>query len=365
MIDIINQLREERATASNIKSKTTRKNVMAALDKIIQHLKLFRKTPENGLVVFAGNVSPIEGKEDIKLWSLEPPEKLETKIYWCDQVFVLDPLKDMTREKEVYGLITLDAREATIGLLKGKRIIKLKKLESTVPSKTPKGGMSQHRYDRIREDAINEFLTKVGDVASEAFLSQKDLRGIIIGGPGPVKEKLVDDDYLNYQLRKKILGVKDIGYTDEYGLKELVKRAEDLIEKSAIMREKNLLIKFFRALRENGNVVIGYENVKRAISAGAVETLLISEKFDWYKVKFSCQQGHEKTMELRESEIKEIKCPVCGDIMKPVEKESVADLLVIEVERMGGKTEFISTETEEGREFMALGGIGAFLRFKI
>ncbi|MCX8176650.1 MAG: peptide chain release factor aRF-1, partial [Candidatus Bathyarchaeota archaeon] len=218
LADVANQLFEEKGTANNIKSKSTRKNVLAALEKIIQHLKTFRQTPANGLVIFCGNVSPVEGKEDIQLWSFEPPEKLNTKLYWCDQVFVLDPLKEMISEKEVFGLIVLDAREATIGLLEGKRIVVLKRIESTVPSKTVKGGMSQGRYDRLREDAINEFLTKVGGEASQIFLKHEKMLGVIIGGPGPVKEQFVRGGYLNYMVQKKVLGVKDIGYTDEYGL---------------------------------------------------------------------------------------------------------------------------------------------------
>ncbi|MCD6371704.1 MAG: peptide chain release factor aRF-1, partial [Candidatus Aenigmarchaeota archaeon] len=141
LVDIINQLREELSTAENIKSKTTRKNVTGALEKILQYLKLFRKTPPNGLVIFCGNVSPIEGKTEMKLWSIEPPEPLDTKIYWCDQVFVLEPLKEMVAEKDIYGLIVLDTREADIGILKGKKVRLLKKIESMVPSKTIKGGM--------------------------------------------------------------------------------------------------------------------------------------------------------------------------------------------------------------------------------
>jgi peptide chain release factor subunit 1 len=197
LVEIINQLTEEKSTAMNIKSKTTRKNVLDALEKIISHLKLFKQTPQNGLVVFCGNISEVEGKSDIRLWSIEPPEKLSTKLYWCDQVFVLEPLEEMVREKEVYGLIVLDAREANIGLLKGKAIEPLKHLESTVPSKSVKGGMSQKRYDRIREDALNEFLKKVGEVASKIFLEQPTLKGIIIGGPGPTKFSFAEGKYLH------------------------------------------------------------------------------------------------------------------------------------------------------------------------
>lgn len=140
MNDSINQIFQEKGTASNIKSKNTRKNVLSALEKIIQHLHLFKQTPANGLVVFCGNISPVEGKDDIRIWSFEPPVKMMQKVYWCDQTFVLDPLKDLIAEKEVYGLIVLDAKEATIGILRGKNLEIVKKMESTVPSKTVKGG---------------------------------------------------------------------------------------------------------------------------------------------------------------------------------------------------------------------------------
>jgi peptide chain release factor subunit 1 len=324
LVDVINQLYQEKSTAANIKSKTTRKNVLAALEKIIQHLRLFKKTPPNGLIVFCGNVSSTEGRQDIKIWSIEPPEKMNIKIYWCDQTFVLEPLKDLLREKDVYGLIVLDAREANIGLLKGKRIIPLKKLESTVPSKTVKGGMSQARYDRLREDAINEFLTKVGEMASQRFLEEKDLKGVLIGGPGPIKDRFVKKNYLHYQIKQKILGVKDTGYTGEEGLEELVKRGKDLIKESVIAKERELLNKFFMEIGKKGNVVYGKEKVLNALESGTVDTLLLSEDF----------------------------------------KDNV-DEIIEKAENFGSKVEIISTDTQEGKQFLSLGGIGAFLRYRI
>ena len=87
--DIISQLYTEKSTAANIKSKTTRKNVLDALEKIIQHLRIFKRTPSNGLIVFCGNVSEVEGKEDLKIWSFEPPEKLNTKMGWKNHLSLL------------------------------------------------------------------------------------------------------------------------------------------------------------------------------------------------------------------------------------------------------------------------------------
>ncbi|MEM5879318.1 MAG: peptide chain release factor aRF-1 [Candidatus Aenigmatarchaeota archaeon] len=365
LAEAANQLFQEKGTASNIKSKTTRKNVLTALEKILQHLKLFRKTPDNGLVIFCGNVSEVEGREDIRLWSYEPPVPISQKIYWCDQTFVLDPLRDLISEKEVYGLIVLDAKEATIGLLKGKRIEKLKSLESTVPSKTVKGGMSQKRYDRLRDDALNEFLVKVGEEASNLLLKQENLKGVLIGGPGPVKETFYDKNYLHYQIQKKVLGVKDIGSTDEYGLEELVFKAQDLLKEAMISKEREIMQKFFAELKNNGNVVYGFEETKKALEAGAVDVLLISEEFNWLHAKFKCVCGYVEEKDLPRFLIEKQKCQNCGQKLIEEESYELLDQLVEKASSLGTKVEYISTETSEGIQFKELGGIGAFLRYKI
>jgi len=322
--EIVNMLRQEISLTQNVKDKTVRRNVTSALEKIIHELGLIKRTPPNGLAIFCGNVSDKEGVTDIKLWTFEPPEKITHKIYWCDQTFALNILRDMIEEKEIYGLIVLYAKEANIGMLKGKTIQSIKNLDSTVPSKTVKGGMSQGRYDRLREDAINEFLTKVGDSASEIFLQHPEIKGIIIGGPGPIKERFVKDEYLNYQVQKKILGVKDIGYTGEYGLEELAKRSEDLLQQTALVKERDLLTKFFTEIQKDGLVVYGKENTKKALEAGTVSVLLISENLD----------------------------------------QIMTEEFVEKAESFGTKIEFISQETNEGKQFEKLGGVGGMLRYK-
>lgn len=748
--------------------------MLTALEKIIQHLKLYKQTPPNGLVVFCGNVSEVEGREDIRMWSFEPPIKMNKKIYWCDQTFVLDPLKELMEEKEIYGLIVLDAGEATIGLLKGKAIEMLKRIESTVPGKSVKGGMcvsedtslqledgniipiknlssgnkilsysfknlnpvftdsfeifkrkakksyklifkepsnsltltpehvvftvgksgieeksvgdlnigdmllfvnksqtknednknidnnlsqllgymlgdgtidgnriilydkdiqimknykklsekvikkkavilkrrntyelrlykksfvefiksefpklstprrkkdidskilvlpdeklkcfirglfdaegyldkssvslrmtnesitrkihlaltrfgiassltgpdkfdryeiritnplyikifdekigfssrkktmklrplvkkytmgmssriplsgifvrkliedeglkkedlkrysmflsgrrtlsyppfrrmmkeieskvknknltdflekiynsglitatvkekiaiktnkefydlyvpgvssfvangivvhnSQRRYDGIREDAINEFLTKVGEIASELLLRQPGLKGLIVGGPGGLKEDFVKKDYLNYQLRNKILGTRDVGYTDEHGLEELVNRSEDLMKEATIVKEKEMMEKFFSGLQKNGPVVYGYADTIKAMESSAVETLLLSEMFDIVHAKFKCECGNEVEKDVPQKIVGMQVCGKCSNVMKVENVEELSDAIAEKAKSFGTKVEYVSIDTREGTQFKELGGIGAFLRYKI
>jgi len=224
---------------------------------------------------------------------------------------------------------------------------------------------SQKRYDRIREDAINEFLTKVGEVASEHFLKQPELKGIIIGGPGGLKEVLAKEDYLHYQLKKKILGIKDIGSTDEYGLEELVFKSQDLLKETIISKERELMQKFFVELKNNGNVVYGFEETMKALEAGAVEILLLSEEFNWLHVKFKCICGFASEKDLPRFLIEKQKCPKCGQKLVVEESKELVDELVEKASSLGVRIEYISTETQEGKQFKELGGIAAFLRYKL
>src|SRR3989344_2451344 len=140
IIKIIQHLQEEKGTAENIKDKSTRLHVIDSLEKAIRHLRLYKRTPENGLAVFAGNASERESQAEIKVWSIEPPMPIQTRLYRCDQTFVLDILQEQLETKEIYGLIVLDNREGTIGLLRGTLITEIANLTSGVPGKIKAGG---------------------------------------------------------------------------------------------------------------------------------------------------------------------------------------------------------------------------------
>ena len=135
------QLEAEKSTSKNIKSTSTRKNVTEALEKIVRHLKDFKKTPEHGMAIFCGNVAKTEGQSDLKLWSVEPPIPLKVRLYRCDKDFVLDPLEEQLEVEEIYALLVMDRKEATIGVLEGKRIEILQKMTSGIPGKVKAGGL--------------------------------------------------------------------------------------------------------------------------------------------------------------------------------------------------------------------------------
>ena len=232
------QLEAEKSTAKNIKSTSTRKNVTDALDKIVRHLKTFKKTPEHGLAIFCGNISKTEGQEDLQLWSIEPSLQLNIRLYRCDKEFVLDSLRQMLEVEEVFGLLVMDRKEATIGLLEGKRIEVLQKMTSGIPSKVRAGGQSSQRFHRITEGLTKDFYKRIAAEMKKIFFDMPKLKGILVGGPIPTKDEFLDDEYMVTKLREKLIGRIDIGGSDESGLKELVKKSQDILANQEIIYEK-------------------------------------------------------------------------------------------------------------------------------
>lgn len=320
------QLEGEKATAKNIKSTATRKNVIDALDKLVRELKGFKKTPENGLALFSGNVSKNEGQQDLNLWTIIPPKPLNSRLYRCDKEFVLEPLEEMLEVDELFGLLVMDRKEATIGLLEGKRVETLHNMTSGVPSKVRAGGQSSQRFHRITEGLTKEFYKRVAKEMKKEFFKMDKLKGIIVGGPIPTKDEFLEGGYLPTKLQEKVIGKIDIGDTSESGLQELMEKSQDLLASHERTLEKKDIQKFLQSLGEEPEKTsLGEKEVRRAIKMGAVEILYLS-----------------------------------ADIEKSLAKELTKD-----AENIGSEVKVISTEISEGEQFLNMGGIGAILRFQI
>ena len=320
------QLEAEKSTAKNIKSTSTKKNVSDALDKIVRALKDYKKTPDNGMAIFSGNISKIEGQTDLRIWEIETPMPLKNRLYRCDKEFILEPLKEMLEVDEVFALLVMDRKEAAIGLLEGKSIELLQKMTSGIPSKVRAGGQSSQRFHRITEGLTKEFYKRIADEMKKIFFEMPKLKGILVGGPIPTKDEFLEGDYLVTKLKDKVIGVRDIGDADESGLKELVKKSEDILASQEITIEKNLLENFFENLGEKPDMVLyNEEKIRKALEYGAVDKLILSKAID--KKLFS--------------ELKKL------------------------AQNISAEVHIVSTETIEGEQFLNLSGMGAILRFKI
>ncbi|WP_409199730.1 peptide chain release factor aRF-1 [Methanobrevibacter sp. DSM 116169] len=367
--DVGKHMRDELGQSANIKSKQTKKNVQSAIEVILQRIRLFKKPPANGLVLFVGMIPKGgPGTEKMETYVFEPPEPIQTYWYQCNNEFFLEPLEYMIEVKETYGIAVIDRKEATIATLRGKRIDILTHLTSGVPGKHKAGGQSQRRFDRVIDLAAHEFKKRIGEHMNDAFLDMEDLTGVIIGGPGHTKEEFVQGDYLNYEIKDKIITTVDTSYTGEFGIREVIDKSSDLLEELDVMKEKKIVQSFLQELiKEDGLASYGEAEVRNNLLIGAVDTLLLSEDLLLTRKTLRCANcSHEKQITIDpKSDVNE-SCEKCNEKMKETDSKTLIEDFVELAEEVGSDVEFISTETEEGMQlFKAFGGIAAILRYKV
>ncbi len=372
--DVTSYLRNELSESQNIKSKQTRKNVLSAIESIMSRLKNFKNIPENGLVFFVGHKSVGADQTEMVAHVIEPPMPVVTFLYRCDSQFYVEPIEAMLTEKEIYGLLLIDRRECTVGILRGNRVELLKYMTSQVPGKHGKGGQSQRRFERLTEIAAHEWFVKCGDKVSEILLEEKNMVGIFVGGPGPTKHYFVDEEYLHYEIQQKIIETFDTGYTDEYGLRELVDAASKTRTDLKISKEKQLMKKFLKEITkaEKGLAVYGENHIRKTLQMGAVDTLLISENLRKYRLTLKCPTcNYKKQVTVKEDSLEDFTPPDCLECDTPTQMEIAEKKDLIEelsdlAESISADVELISQDSEEGDSlYSAFDGIGAILRYPL
>ena len=374
--EVMAYLRDEWGTAVNIKSKTTRKNVQDAIVRIMERLKLFKDIPETGLCIFCGTIPTDKpGIGYMVLHTVIPPEPINVYFYRCEHAFILDPLFEMLRHEESYAIIVVDTKEATLAMLKGKRMDILKTLTSGVPGKHRAGGQSARRFERLREMSLNQFYTRIGSTANQLYLGVPDLKGIILAGPGGTKDEFRKGNYLHYELGAKILDSFDTAYTGEMGVKEVVDRAGDLFKNVRFSIERKLVQEFlYQVGHDTGLGTYGETEVMNALWSQNVKRVLVSEGLRRVQVKIECTGcGYKETKIIDGSEAVEFertlplqKCPKCANSSLVLEeKKELIDILADMSEEAEAEFEVISREIEEGVMLeKSFGGVAAILKFR-
>ncbi|MEM2739488.1 MAG: peptide chain release factor aRF-1, partial [Candidatus Bathyarchaeia archaeon] len=290
--------------------------------------------------------------------------------------FYLDPLYEILKERESYGVIIIDSSEASFGIISGRRIELVREITSGIPGKHRAGGQSARRFERLREMELSEFFRRVAKYADELFLGRDDIKGILVAGPGPTKYDFLDKDYLNYMIRQKVLGVIDTAYTGEEGLREVAGKSIDILRGVRHMDEKRIVQRFFKEATVGGGLAAyGEDEVRSLITRGLVEMLIISEGLDRVRVTVECVIcGYTDKHTVRgvdlyafEAELSRSRCPSCGNqSLKIKEKKDLIDEFIELAEQYKVDVELISTETEEGEMFLkGFGGIAALLRYRV
>lgn len=373
--EVLNNLREEYGTATNIKSDSTRNHVQDALTKTQQRLKLFKRTPDNGMIFFVGALSTNgPGSEEIFVHEIIPPKTVKTYLYRCDDHFHLEYLDQMLRDVDIVGIISIDASEAGFGMISGDDFQIEEIIHSGVGGKTRAGGQSARRFERLREMNLTAFYTRVAGHAKKIFIDNNSIKGLIIGGPGPTKDYFLKSEYLDYRLDNKIISVVDTSYSGGEGVRETMEKASDSISNMRVVEEKALIQKFLREINlEKGLAVYGINNTINYLNQTNVDTVIVTDNNDNVQIIKQCNKCELKDSQIVKRErivstkqnMISSSCANCNSADVHANEIDIIDLLDEMCLDSGSKLEVISGKSEDGTMLNSFSGVGAFIRYRV
>ena len=362
---------DEVGKATNIKSRVTRQNVIDALTSTMEKLRLYNKTPSNGLVIFCGLVQiPTGGEKMIKI-DLEPFKPINTSLYRCDNIFHTDELKSLLVDNDKFGFLIMDGNGSLFGLLQGNTKIILNQFKVNLPKKHSKGGQSANRFSRLVTESRHNYIRKVGEGLTKAFITNDvpNVKGLILAGSAEFKNKLQKSDLFDPRLAPIVMKVVDISYEGELGFNQAIELSQDALKNVKFIHEKKILEKFYEEIaKDSGKYVFGIKDTMEAIENGVVDILIIWENIDFIRLtlKDNKNQIRVETVSSRK---------VIGQKYKPddsdveyeiVENISLSEWLLDNYKKYVSQLEIVTDKTSEGNQFVkGFGGIGGILRYKL
>ena len=374
--EVITILREEQGTADNIKSDLTRTHVVDSLSKVVQRLKLYKKTPERGLAIFCGalprEVGGPPGSEVVKAFEIDPPKDMQTFLYRCDDHFHVDILKNMLKDENMIGFLAVDAKDAGWGLLHGDKIEVLKETSSGVAGKHRQGGQSAKRFQKLREMELTYYFNRLATITREYFIDIYPIKGLVISGPGPTKEEFINNNYLEYRLQNMIIATIDASYSGSEGIREAFAKSSDILSNFRMVEEKQIVEKLFNEINNNtGLGIYGLDDIINHLKNNIVDKIIITDNTELYRIESKCKKCEhiqEKIVERikvisTKTELQNSSCPSCKSTDINVFDQDIIDYIAILALKTGTSVEVISGVSEHGTMLASIGKIGAILRY--
>ena len=366
-------LTEEFGTAAHIKSRVNRLSVLSAITSTQQRLKLYHRTPPNGLVIYCGTVLTDEGKEKKVNIDFEPFMPISSSLYLCDNKFHTEALTSLLADDKKYGFIIMDGNGALFGTLSGNTREVLHKFTVDLPKKHGRGGQSAPRFARIRQEKRHNYIHKVAEVAVQMFITndKPNVAGLVLAGSADFKTNLSQSGMFDGRLQAKIIKIVDISYGGENGFNQAIDLSADALANVKFIQEKKLIGQYFDEVsQDTGRYCFGVDDTLKALEMGAVETLIVWENLDVTRYVLKNHAANvENILFLRPNQEKDkthFMDKDTGVELELVESVSLLEWLADNYKGFGTTLEIVTDRSQEGAQFVnGFGGIGGILRYQV
>ncbi len=234
--------------------------------------------------------------------------------------FQIEKIKQASVETKKILICILDRDNACFGLLKKQGFSLLSEIKGDVEKKADVKTRIGNFY--------NEVINKLCD-----YVKRYKIENIILASPAFWKEDLMKN-IKDGEIKKKIT-LATCSCSGKEAINEVLKRPEvkNVLSQQRVAKELKLVESLLEEISKNNLAVYGLKETEKAVTAGAVEKLLITDKLIQ---KTRAEKKFEKI-----------------------------DQMMKNTESMKGSVNIIGSDHDGGKKLDGLGGIAAILRYKL
>ncbi|MDG6220111.1 MAG: Vms1/Ankzf1 family peptidyl-tRNA hydrolase [Candidatus Thermoplasmatota archaeon] len=241
---------------------------------------------------------------------------------------------------ESYLLVVTDEGSTTISLMEVGKEKLLSENFSDIMHRHKNGGMSQRRYQRLRDGAVEQYMKEMAEEVSR-IVEKNDVEKIVLAGGEGGKKELYEQ--LPQHIQGMVIKMMDVD-----------PRQDDITALSLEAffsqqrTEEEVLIARLRSAVMKGEAIYGIQEVAMAVLEGRACMVLVTVGM--------VQRGWrcEKCQMIGKGEAE--KCPLCGHGIRTVD---IVEEIIEEAIKGNAYVEFM----EEKTFLSEIGGMAAFLRF--
>jgi peptide subunit release factor 1 (eRF1) len=204
-----------------------------------------------------------------------PEKPLKKNYYRCSNAFETQMLEELIGETEEYGLIMVTGSETKFYSFNEIDHKLLARIKIDLPTNTSRGGQSQARIARLREEKIHHYLKSIGERCIQFYTRDGlfNVKKFIIMGNGEMKNKLADSKYIGILNNYKIIMTLESIVPFEHIRPILDTEGIFTIDETKEIKDFEYLLEM-----QPNVLVFGKEEIQKCLDENLIKKILISKQ---------------------------------------------------------------------------------------
>lgn len=270
-------------------------------------------------------------------------EKEVPDFIWIDSSPYIRPIAELQDEYENFVVVTADNSETQVYYVTSAIPKEEERIKGDIKNHVRKGGWSQQRYSRRRDNELLHYAKEVTEVLTD-LEKRKPFEHLFLVGSEEATRAIEEE--LPAHLAEKVSGIEAV---DLHQKDEVWETAFELFFKEERAWDRTLWEEIRSEYMQDGRAVIGPSYVLEAAAVGRVERMLVTR--DAKIAGLRCRDCENLSAEDDEA------CPVCES--DSVFKVDLVNELVELLAMSGGEVEFV----DPIRGLSKAGHVAALLRY--